>query len=63
MFRALCAKHSLHCLSQESVNWRGRRLIDCFSVIIRSDTSGQTPTRIVRNRNFMREAAEIRAKS
>lgn len=63
LFRALCAKHSLHCLSQELVNWRGRRLIDCFSVIIRGDTSGQTPTRIVRNRNFMREAAEIRAKS
>jgi hypothetical protein len=63
LFRALCAKHGLHCLSQELVNWRGRRLIDWFSVVIRSGTFGQTPTRIVRNRNFMREAAEIRGKS
>jgi hypothetical protein len=52
----------LHCFSQEIVNWRGRRLIDCFSMITRSDTE-QTPTRIVRNRNFMRKAAEIRAKA
>jgi hypothetical protein len=63
LFRSLCAKHGLRCLTQEIVNWRGRRLIDCFSTIMRSDTSEQTPTRIIRNRNFMREAAEIRAKS
>jgi hypothetical protein len=62
LFRSLCAKHDLHCLSQELVNWRGRRLIDCLSVITRSD-SQQPATRIVRNRNFMREAAAIRAKS
>jgi SAM-dependent methyltransferase len=63
LFRSLCTNHGLHCLSQELVNWRGRRLIDCFSIIMRSDTSEQPPTRTVRNPNFMREAAEIRAKS
>ena len=61
LFRALCAKAGLHCVSQELVNWRGRRLIDCFSVIGRSKHLDQSPTRIVRNPNFMREAAKIRA--
>ena len=63
LFRALCAKHGLHCLSQELVNWRGRRLIDCFSIIIRTNTPGQSSPRIVRNPHFMREAAMIRAKA
>ena len=63
LFRALCAKHSLHCVSQELVNWRGRRLIDCFSIFTRSDAPDQGPTRTVRNPNFMREAAKIRAKA
>ncbi|MEY2543142.1 MAG: hypothetical protein QOE81_603 [Verrucomicrobiota bacterium] len=63
LFRSLCAKHGLHCLSQELVNWRGRRLIDCFSVIMRPDAPEQATTLIVRNRNFMREAGAIRAKS
>jgi hypothetical protein len=62
LFRSLCAKRGLHCLSQELVNWRGQRLIDCFSVIMRSE-SQQLATRIVRNRSFMREAAEIRARA
>jgi hypothetical protein len=58
LFRARRAKHSLHCLSQKLANWRGRRLIDCFSIIMSNNSSGQTATRIVRNRNFMCEAAE-----
>lgn len=60
LFRALCAQHGLHCVSQELVNWRGRRLIDCLSLIVRSESSGQGPTEIIRNPNFMREAAQIR---
>jgi hypothetical protein len=63
LFRALCAQHGLHCLRQELVNWRGRRLIDCFSLVVRSDASPEEAPRIVRNPNFMREAARIRAKS
>jgi hypothetical protein len=63
LFRHLCAQQGLHCLSQELVNWRGRRLIDCFSSFTRADPSKQKPTHIIRNRNFMREAALIRAKS
>jgi hypothetical protein len=60
LFRALCAQHGLHCVSQELVNWRGRRLIDCLSLIVRSDSSEQEPTKAIRNPNFMREAAQIR---
>ena len=63
LFRALCAQHGLHCLSQELVNWRGRRLIDCFSLFVRSDSTQQKSTKIIRNPNFMREAALICAKS
>ena len=63
LFRELCARHGLHCLSQELVNWRGRRLIDCLSLFVRTEPSQQQPTRIIRNPNFMREAARIRAQS
>jgi hypothetical protein len=60
LFRTLCARHGLHCLSQELVNWRGRRLIDCMSLFVRSDSAQQNPTKIIRNPGFMREAARIR---
>ena len=60
VFRALCEQHGLHCITQELVNWRGRRLIDCFSRFERSASALQNPTQIVRNPNFMREAARIR---
>ena len=63
LFRALCAQHGLHCLSQELVNWRGRRLIDCFSLFTRSASDDRQPFQITRNPNFMREAALIRRRS
>jgi hypothetical protein len=61
LFRTLCEENGLHCITQELVNWRGRRLIDCFSIIARADRAGPIPTHVIRNPNFMREAAEIRA--
>lgn len=63
LFRKLCARGGLNCISQELVNWRGRRLIDCLSTFVRSDDAERRPTRIVRNRSFMREAARIRRAS
>src|SRR6266536_1218422 len=60
LFRALCEQNGLHCVTQELVNWRGRRLIDCLSFFVRSDSGGQKPTKVIRNPNFMREAARIR---
>src|SRR5207248_2866880 len=63
LFRALCARYGLHCISQELVNWRGRRLIDCLSLFERSDSAAHNPTQIIRNPNFMREASRIRRQS
>jgi SAM-dependent methyltransferase len=63
LFRALCEKHGLKCLSQESVNWRGRRLIDCFSTIARKDSKWKAAERPFRNPNFMLEAQLIRRRS
>jgi hypothetical protein len=60
VFRALCEQNGLHCLSQELVNWRGRRLIDCLSLFVRTDSAAENPTKVIRNPNFMREAAQIR---
>jgi hypothetical protein len=60
LFRAFCAQNGLHCLSQELVNWRGRRLIDCFSLFTRSASDEQRPTQIIRNPKFMREAVLTR---
>ena len=63
LFRALCEQNALQCLSQELVNWRGRRLIDCLSLFVRTDSAPENPTKIIRNPNFMREAARIRRQS
>ena len=60
IFRMLCQQNGLHCVSQELVNWRGRRLIDCLSLFVRSDSAPANPTTLIRNPNFMREAARIR---
>jgi hypothetical protein len=60
LFRELCAQSGLHCITQELVNWRGRRLIDCLSLFVRTDSGEQTPTKVIRNPGFMREAARIR---
>jgi SAM-dependent methyltransferase len=60
LFRVLCTEHGLHCVSQELVNWRGRRLIDCLSFFVRSDSTERRSTKVVRNPHFMREAARIR---
>jgi len=63
LFRTLCTQRGLHCTRQELVNWRGRRLIDCFSWFKRAQGSVDEPTEVVRNPNFMREAALVRRRS
>jgi hypothetical protein len=60
VFRSLCAGNGLNCISQELINWRGRRLIDCLSLFERGGSTENTATKIVRNPLFMREAARIR---
>jgi len=63
LFRVLCGQNGLYCFSQELVNWRGRRLIDCLSLFVRNDSAEENATKIIQNPNFMREAARIRRES
>ena len=60
LFRELCDQNGLKCLCQELVNWRGRRLIDCFSTVARKDSKWQEAMGPYRNPDFMREAELIR---
>jgi SAM-dependent methyltransferase len=59
-FRECCDRYGLTCETQELVNWRGRRLIDCFSLFARADRTNGGATRIIRNTQFMAEAERIR---
>jgi SAM-dependent methyltransferase len=63
LFRTCCEAHGLKCLCQEQVNWRSRRLIDCFSTIARQDSKWKAAARLFRNPNFMLEAQLIRRRS
>jgi SAM-dependent methyltransferase len=60
-FRASCERAGLRCLTQELVNWGGRRLIDCFSTVVPAAAAAR-PTTVVRNPRFMDEAASVRAR-
>ena len=60
LFRELCEQNGLKCLCQELVNWRGRRLIDCFSTVARKNSKWQEAPGPYRNPDFMREAELIR---
>lgn len=55
----MCAERGLVCISQELVNWGGRRLIDCISLIARPGSSRDRPQVVVRNPDFMAEARSI----
>jgi SAM-dependent methyltransferase len=63
LFRSLCTRSGLRCLNQELINWRGRRLIDCLSLLERDSSTENISTKIVRNPGFMREATRIRRQS
>jgi ubiquinone/menaquinone biosynthesis C-methylase UbiE len=60
-FRASCEAAGLRCVTQELVNWGGRRLIDCFSTVVPAAAAAR-PTTVVRNHGFMDEAARVRAR-
>jgi 2-polyprenyl-3-methyl-5-hydroxy-6-metoxy-1,4-benzoquinol methylase len=56
LFRELSERCGLKVVSQELVNWRGRRLIDCFSFLARKGSKWKEARRPFRNRDFMLEA-------
>ncbi len=59
--RRFAETSGLSCVSQELVNWKTRRLIDCMSVVTRPGSRWDGPPRIVRNDGFMEEAARVAA--
>jgi SAM-dependent methyltransferase len=50
-------KAGLQCIGQEIINWHSRRLIDCISLFARTGSRWARANRVIRNENFMREAA------
>ena len=63
LFRQISETNGLRVVSQEIVNWRGRRLIDCFSMVARADSKWTRAGQPYRNPDFMREAALIRRRA
>lgn len=58
LFREMCERAGLACISQEVINW-GTNLplpIDCLSTFTRADGRLARPTRIVYNGRFMQQA-------
>lgn len=60
LFQELSGRAGLKVVTQELVNWRGRRLIDCFSMVARKASKWRDGSRRLRNRDFMLEAQMIR---
>ncbi len=60
-FRSACISVGLRCVGQELVNWGGRRLIDCISVVTRPGSTFDGRPVVARNPDFMAEARSIRA--
>lgn len=59
LFRSICDAHGLKCVRQELINWRGRRLIDCFTTFTRAGSKWEAAGAILRNPGFMREAQSV----
>jgi hypothetical protein len=60
LFRQFCQRYGLVCLSQEIVAWGGDILNDCFSLFTRSNKKMSDATRIFENKDFMREALNLK---
>lgn len=60
-FAASARRAGLSCIGQELVNWGTRRLLDCFSVVVRPGSARDRPLVTAENRDFMAEAASTRA--
>lgn len=61
--RAMAEAHGVRCLSQETINWGTSQPIDCLSTIVRQDSAWPRHSVFRENRQFMREAAELRCLS
>ncbi len=52
LFRSYCAEHGLICISQELMNWRSRRLIDCLTTFARAGSKWAGEGKISAEREF-----------
>ena len=60
LFERFAQAAGLRCVSQEIVAWGGSLGIDCLSVVVCAGSPFARPNRVLRNDEFMREAAYIR---
>ena len=58
-FEELASQAGLQCISQETINWRTRRPIDCFSTFTLKGSRWSRENRKYENTDFMREANRI----
>lgn len=58
-FEKLAAAAGLQCISQEILNWRCNRLIDCITVFTPRGSKWSRPNRVLRNPHFMTQAKHI----
>lgn len=58
-FEESCTAAGLQCISQELINWRGSRLIDCLSTFTLPGSRWAQPNQRRANTKFMSEAAAI----
>jgi hypothetical protein len=56
-FKRMAEAAGLRCLSQELVNWGTTETIDALSVFVRHDSDWQPTYLLLRNPDFMSEAA------
>jgi SAM-dependent methyltransferase len=56
LLEQMCHDAGLRCIGQEIVNWGGRSLIDCLSLVARPGSRWDRPNVVVRNSRFMDEA-------
>jgi hypothetical protein len=52
IFRNLCARHNVSCISQEIIDWGGFPALDCLSMITPIDSRLAQSTVILRNDDF-----------
>lgn len=59
-FRTYAEKAGFQCISQEIINWRTKRLIDCISVFTKTGSHKYNKCKTLRNKDFMKETKLIR---
>lgn len=59
-FERCCREAELHCISQETINFGSRRMIDCFSTFVTAGHPLAAENRVWRNSEFMHEAMNLR---